>query len=307
MEWLAIAIDAPLLMIALCTYIFFIIKHKEKFNSKNFLSRFGNFGSSFYEKIIKQFTYKKTILHGIFAMLVLHITTESLHFIWPFVFGISDSLYFGLLTSTHLSVFQVFIMDMIFLDFLGKILLIIILAGNIFAILFLLLTPGYLWFLIYKNKKFSLSHMKVGILVSSLIIFVMAPAFSIKPLINELITGVDIAGQSIIQNSLASLPIVVLIALTAGLTCSILSTKMKIEKIIIKIIVIISQIFFTTYITLFTFSISVYYVETIQYLANVNKYFLLIIFVLFFAISIAFYLLGTIGFIKNTLVMLKNI
>ena len=43
-EWLGIAIDAPVLMIGIITYLFFIIKYHKSFNPKSFLYRFGNFG-----------------------------------------------------------------------------------------------------------------------------------------------------------------------------------------------------------------------------------------------------------------------
>ncbi|MBN1175288.1 hypothetical protein JXA48_01455 [Candidatus Woesearchaeota archaeon] len=300
MEWLAIAIDAPLLMIALGTYIFFIIKHREKFNSRSFLSKFGDFGSSFYEDVIKHFTYKKTILRALFAMLVLHIATESLHFIWPYVFGVADSLYFGLLSSPHLSMFQVFALDSIATDFLGNALLFVTIAGNIIAILFLLLAPGYLWYLIYKNKKFTLSKMQIGILISSLLMFILSPAFKIRPLTNEALIGVNISGHSIVQNSIIGIPATVLIALSVGLICALLSTDISKEKKIMRLITIVTQIFFTIYIALFTYSISNYYIQSIIYLSTIKKYVLLIIFALFFIITVLFYLFGTIGFIKDT-------
>ena len=301
MEWLAIAIDAPLLMIALATYILFIVKHREKFNPRSFLAKFGDFGSSFYEEVIKKFTYKKTILKALFAMLVLHIATEALHFIWPYVFGVADSLYFGLLSSTHLSAFQVFAMDSVGLDMLGKVSLLVTMLGNVVAILFLLLAPGYLWYLIYKNKKFSMSRMKIGLLSSSLVMFFLSPAFSIRSLIDAPLAGVDIAGQSIVQNTVIGIYPTVLIALSIGILLSILSSDTKKEMGIMKAILFVTQIFFTAYILMFSFSVSSYYVDTIAFLFSSGKFILSLVFVIFFLVTIAFYLLGIFSFIKNTL------
>ncbi|MCB1084352.1 MAG: hypothetical protein KDK61_08575, partial [Simkania sp.] len=78
MEWLAIAIDAPLLMIALVSYFFIIIKHREKFSPGSFLSRFGDFGSNFYKGVMEHLRYKRAFLRVISGLLILHIITDML-------------------------------------------------------------------------------------------------------------------------------------------------------------------------------------------------------------------------------------
>lgn len=300
MEWLAIAIDAPLLMIAIAFYLFFIVKHHKKVFSKKFLIKFGDFGSKFYEDIIEHFKYKKTILRALFAMLVLHIATEALHFIWPYLFGVADSLYFNLLSTAHPSFYSLFVTDALVVDFFSSILLFIAYIGNLAAILFFLIAPGYLWFLIYKNKKFALSKIQITLLVSSISIFILSPAFQISLLWSQLISGVDIIGQSILQNSLFPIEVTVLISVCFGLFASLISRKKHVEMNIMKIITILSQSFFVFYITLFTISISQYYVNTLIYLASISKFFLMFIFAIFFIITLLFYILGTFSFVRDT-------
>jgi len=301
MEWLAIAIDAPLLMISLAIYIFISFKHKHLLSSKKFLNKFGNFGSSFYEEIIKKFMYKKTILRSLYALLVLHIATESLHFIWPYIFSVADSLYFGVLNSVHLSAFQIFIIDSAGFNLLNMLLLVVAILGNVLAVLFLLLAPGYLWFLIYKNKKFSLSRMNIVVLVSSLLIFILMPAFRFTTIIDQPLLGVDISAQSIVQNSLFGLPLGLLIALTGGLVVSLLSVNINYEKRIMRLITLISQLFFIGYIFLFTVSLGDYYLKTIKYLFINNYFYMGFIFSLFFIILLLFYFGGTFSFLRDTI------
>ena len=88
MEWLAIAIDAPLIMLAILFYLFIIIRHYKKYNVESLIYRIGEFGENFYEKFISLFHYKRTIMLGISGMLVLHLITDAGSFIIPYIFVI---------------------------------------------------------------------------------------------------------------------------------------------------------------------------------------------------------------------------
>ena len=95
MEWLAVAIDAPLAVIGIFSYLFFIIKHHEKFHVDSFLFKMGNFGEEFYERFIDMFHSRSGIILGISGMLVLHLFTDALSFIVPYIFVFRDILYFS--------------------------------------------------------------------------------------------------------------------------------------------------------------------------------------------------------------------
>tara|TARA_Y100000294_G_scaffold175696_1_gene196377 strand:+ start:1381 stop:2145 length:765 start_codon:yes stop_codon:yes gene_type:complete len=59
MEWLAIAIDAPLIMLTILFYLFIIIRHYQKYDAETLIYKIGECGEKFYEKFISLFHYKK--------------------------------------------------------------------------------------------------------------------------------------------------------------------------------------------------------------------------------------------------------
>ena len=103
MEWLAIAIDAPLLVIALFIYLFFVIKHHKGFHAESMIFKLGNVGERFYEKFISLFHSKRGLFLGIAGMLVLHLLTDVGNFVIPYTFFSHDPLYFEQLGPANAS------------------------------------------------------------------------------------------------------------------------------------------------------------------------------------------------------------
>ena len=52
MEWLAIAVDAPIIMLAILFYLFIIIRHYHKYNVETLIYKIVEFGEKFYEKFV---------------------------------------------------------------------------------------------------------------------------------------------------------------------------------------------------------------------------------------------------------------
>ena len=82
MEWLAIAVDAPLLMVAIFVYILVVLIGK-RFSTEGLLYRIAAVGEQFYNNFVHLFQRKETILLGISGMLVLHLVTDIANFIVP--------------------------------------------------------------------------------------------------------------------------------------------------------------------------------------------------------------------------------
>ena len=59
MEWAAVAVDAPLLMVALLAYVFLVLIRR-RFSSEGLLFRLGAVGEEFYKKFIYLFHQKET-------------------------------------------------------------------------------------------------------------------------------------------------------------------------------------------------------------------------------------------------------
>ncbi|MCF7799215.1 hypothetical protein K9M74_04910 [Candidatus Woesearchaeota archaeon] len=300
MEWLAIAIDAPLLMIGLAFYVFFIVRHKNKFHPESFLAKFGEFGNTFYQDVIEHFKYKKTIFRALSGLLVLHLLTDALNFLWPFLFGINDPLYFNLLVTPHFSMYALLQSDFVQIGLLKGLSVIPLYLGNVFGLVMLLLLPGIVWTVLYKNKPFNIRKGFLGILASSFIIMLLAPVFRIQPLFNQSLYGVDIIGKSAWQAALLDPLAIITISFIVGLGVFIFAQQKKRERKLIHLGIVIMQLFFTVYTILFFASIAIYYVNTIGYLFMVNKLLLGILFIIFFICSIIFYVFALISFLLDT-------
>ncbi len=54
-EWLAIALDTQLVVIAILVYFFIIVKYHEKFHASHFIYKIGHTGEEFYKNFIRMF------------------------------------------------------------------------------------------------------------------------------------------------------------------------------------------------------------------------------------------------------------
>jgi len=304
MEWLAIAIDAPLLMIGLGIYFLFIIKHKGKFSQTSFLKKFGNYGNKIYNNVLKNICHKKTFFRTISAMIILHVITDTYTFVWPYLIGFGDQLYLGLLSQVHSSLFALISSQLAGLSFIEATSLIIIYLGNIIALLFFLLFPVYTWFIFYKNKKIHPKKIQLSILVSSLLMFFLAPTFRIHALFKEKLFGVDIIGQQ--SFAVMSFSNVVILALALGIFIELYSARIKHEKWVVMGLIFLSQSFLVMYMVLYLFSVSSFYIFTIHQLYFMSSFVLLLFFAILFAITLCFYFFGVGEFVIRTFKHLKE-
>jgi hypothetical protein len=300
MEWLAIAIDAPLLMMGLAIYLLFIIKHKEQFTPQSFLGKFGSFGSSFYQDVINHFKYRKTVFRAVSGLVVLHLLTDAFNFVWPFLSGLKDPLYFNLLSTPHPSLVSLVQQDILSSSIKEITIVGVAYIGNVIGLLGLLLLPGFLWILLYKNKPLLLTRASIATLLGSWMMMVLMPVFSIRPLFAEPVYGVDIIGQSALEAARIQPYAAVAISVLVGVATFYLSKKVSIEKQITKGIVIILQLFFLTYTIMYFASISSYYLNIIPILFSTNLYVLGSFLSALFFCTTVFYVLGTGSFLIDT-------
>ncbi len=300
MEWLAIAIDAPLLMIGLATYLFFIIKHKKRFLPESFLAKFGDFGGKFYEDVIEHFKYKHTILRALSGLLVLHLLTDALNFMWPFIFSVADPLYYSLFSSAHPFLIGLLQTNFLQVGLLQGLVALSIYIANIIGLLALLLLPGLLWILLYKNKPLILKRRIIALLLGTFTIMIINPVFLIRPLFGEVLFGVDIIGRSVLQTGLLIPLVVLIVGLLVGLFVYVVSKEVYYEKKFVKLIVVIVQFFFAAYSVMFFFSITTYYTSIIPFAFASNRWLLGFMLVILFACTVIFYVLSLISFLFDT-------
>ncbi|MFP4119116.1 MAG: hypothetical protein ACLFTH_03615 [Candidatus Woesearchaeota archaeon] len=306
MEWLAIAIDAPLVIVSLATYFFFIFKHREHFRTGSFLARFGNFGEQFYKDFLEQLKTRKGVVRVLSGMIVLHALTDALSFLWPFIFGRADGLYFTHLTGERLFLGELFSIEASALGVFSQGLLGIVYIGNLIALLFFLLSPVLLWFSMYKDRKLHLPGWILGVFSASIITFLLAPLFRIRTLENDLVRGVDIAGQQALANSSTPLGFIVGTALFTGLFIGFLAHVTRSKKVLVDTFIVASQAFLTYYIALFFYSVSTYFIKIIPLVWSAGQELLGIFFSLVFILTVLFYIFGTLSFLWDAHKHLKN-
>ena len=309
-EWLAIALDAPLVIIGILLYLFVIIRYHKKFHPKNFIYKIGRMGEKFYEKFIEMFHYKKTLYLGIMGILALHLLTDVGNFIIPYIIGLKDVLYFGHLGPGHTPLIQLLSQDMLSTTGIETSALILVYLFNAIAMLFLLILPAFIWYRFFKKKPLHISRISLALVFPSLLSFALTPVFFIKKISLEGIAGVDILTQSIlnsfsiidpiIKDKISVIMIVAALSLLLGLITWLLEFNKKIEKDIFITAVFIGLAFFGLYIGYYFLSLYQYYINSIMFLLNSSEFLIALYFILFVMLSILFYVGGYIFFIYET-------
>jgi len=297
MEWIAIAIDAPIIMIGVLFYLFIIIRHYRKYSAERLIYKIGEFGEKFYEKFISLFHYRRTIFLGISGMLVLHLLTDALSFVVPYIFVLKDTLYFSQLGAGHDALIYLFLEQIKQEPILEQISLFFLYLLNTIGILFLLIMPSFFWYSAFTGRKFHVNKVTLGVIFSSVAILFVAPIYDISRLTGKTILGVDIktvfASNIIFNNFFQTLFFAFLVFIV------IYSLAYHYKKYLVHIMIFKSVGFFAFYTYMFFTSLIIYYIDTIRALFNTSKFILSSYFLLFFAINILFYIVGFIMFVDE--------
>lgn len=288
MEWLGIAIDAPLVMVG----IFFYVFHTKRFNPDGFIYKIGTVGEGFYQKFISLFKYKHTLLMGIAGMLVLHLLTDIGNFIVPYILTIKDPLYFSQLGAGHTPLITLFMQSITTsaIQNLGTGLVYLL---NVIGALMLLVLPAYFWYDSYIGKKIGLKRWILSLFATSITTLVLNPAFRLERITKSSIAGVDILTQPIRATGAWY---TLAVALFFGMLCYVFSFRMRRQVEMLCMATALS--FFGYY--LYNFFINVfnhYVVSTVMLLKGATHTFIALFFFMFLMITIIFYIGGFLIFI----------
>jgi len=324
MEWLTLAIDASILVFTLVFYLVTIFtRHYKKLDAEHFIFKVGSSAEKFYANFINLF-HTKRIVMGISGMLVLHLLTDIGNFIVPFVFGNMESLYYSSLGYDigHLSLIDLIASDWSKVIGLSKITIIATYLLNIAAILFFLFAPAYIWYKMYKKKGFRVNRLSLAIIAAAIVCFILCPVFETSSLNEEIskdcspyctgeedkssanIIGVNIQTKSALDDPLVKQPFSCLLSLLAGIIIYMTSHSHKIKEKMIMIFIAIIDSFVALYIFSFVSKIIAYYVGSkgaIFSILSQGGYFIAFYLFLFFLITILFYIMGFIVFVKETI------
>jgi len=295
MEWLIIAIDTPIIMIGILFYLFVVIRHYRKFDIESLIFRIGEFGENFYEKFISLFHYKKTIYLGISGILVLHLLTDIGNFILPYTIVFYDTIYFEQLGIGHTALIPLFLEQSKNFVIFEQLSLFFIYFLNLFAMVFLLSIPAFLWYLIFKEKEFHIKNKILSFFLMSFFVFILAPIFGMKKITSGDFIGVDILTNQANNYLFPSFFYLLIISFVLYLSILLLSKYFK--RFFVFSSLMIGLLFFALYIYLFFTSLLNYYVNAIRILFLSSQYFLSFYFLLFLTITILFYVGGFLLFI----------
>ncbi|RMF07085.1 hypothetical protein D6764_00655 [Candidatus Woesearchaeota archaeon] len=293
MEWLAIAVDAPLLMLGLFFYLF---KAKD-FGTETLLYKLGNMGEEFYLKFINLFHQKTRIFLGIAGMLVLHLVTDVGNFVIPYLVGFHDILYFSQFGPGHDALPQLFLKDVASsaLSIRQAYVLLSVYALNAIAILMLLTAPAFLWYVLFRERPIVVPRFILALFASSVTAFILTPAFKIKSLANPSLVGVDIQTLSPLTSQMPLLHSLAA-ALFVGLLVYILSANRLLKRFYVFTELFVSMAFFSLYIYFYFVDTSNYYIRNIIFLLSHQKWFVALFLFLMFGVIILFYLGGLVLF-----------
>lgn len=244
MEWFAIAVDAPLLMMGLIGYILFFIKYatrrrkklaEEELHVDDFVEKISGFGLDFYDKFVNLFKKRNTILLGLTGILVLHLLTDIANYLLPYLMGVRDALYLERFSYGHHSLGYYLTLNPG--TYFESFKLLIIYLSNVLGVFFLLSLPAYVWYKMLISKEHvgkkehpgqpKLKPWTTFFAYFGIIIFLLAPAFKFKGLnANSGIVGVDILTKEATSLfSFLNLELIIMIAFVIALLVAIINYK----------------------------------------------------------------------------------
>jgi hypothetical protein len=189
MEWLAIAVDAALLVIALFLYSFLLVRHRVV--AQEFVVKVGNVGSDFIRSFIDHFRYRNTLLLGIAGLLVLHLLTDIGIFLIPFITGLAHPLYSEVASSGFLSVWGS-LSSSLQGGFVNRLAIIIVFCANIAGFLLLFLSPSIAWLAAYRRRSLTVSRWFLRTFFVSLPAIIISPLFGVRELQAPGVAGVEL-------------------------------------------------------------------------------------------------------------------
>ncbi|MGM5488870.1 MAG: proline-rich domain-containing protein [Nanobdellota archaeon] len=300
MEWLAFAVDAPLLVFGLFFYLFLIVRMKKHLDAESFLHKVGSFGEGFYEKFLELFYTKRGLILGVTGMLVLHLLTDVGNFLVPYILGIHDALYFSSLDAAlHHDFLHLLSSQISGMGLLDSLVLVLVYVFNVIGALCVALAPGYLWMKMYKGESPSIPGWMLGLFFMSLIVLFIAPIMWMTSISEGGLAGVDI------QSRAAEADMGFLAVLLVAGACAVVMwglSKMNKQAVVLLGITCVN-LFFLWYVKLFSFDVAQQYLDQLSSLltqASVVGYISYFYMLVFMGITVMFYALGFLLYAWNS-------
>ncbi len=306
-EWIGVAVDAVIIVVAITLYLINFIKKYKSQNKENLIHDINNAGEDFLTNFISLFKDPKKIYYGLSGMLVLHLLVDLGNFIIPYIVSLQDSLYFLQLAGNdilqnHTPIYPLLKSILPFGDNILIAKIIALYSLNFIAIIFCLTIPVVIWYDLYNNKRMLPHPILNALFFSSLIAYLKIPLFAITPILGKTIVGVDVALLNIFDVS-TNFNETLIIAGIAFLVVLIFSLSKLLNHMFLVISIILSQLFFVYYVYSYVYSWNQFFIGSISDLWLSNNYIIAITLGIFFTIIVMFYISG---FIANLYIIFIN-
>ncbi len=279
-EWLAIAIDAPILMIAIIASLVLAHLHRVSFDFtkwEEFVTGFGDVSS-----YVELFHQKRTVLLGLSGILVLHVMAEILVYLLPFTLPLRDQLYLAQLGDGHDNVFTL----------VSSVPEVLVALTNLFAWASLLFIPGYIWYKIYclRNEDHARHYPRfpawfLGLFTGSLVIMLLSRMIWFRKIDGGGLIGVDFFTQVFTGPAIQ----VLLVGLGIGILVYVLA-QFSIRPFLYLIPLGTSMFFLGTYSFLYFLSSAKQYIILTILTFTSEAYFASLAFGLFALFALLFYI-----------------
>ena len=319
-EWLTLVMDAPLIIIAIFIYIFKLHEYGKKMDTEVLLFKISDSVDNFLKQFTRLFHSKKTLFLGITGLLVLHLMTDVSAFLLPLSVGTHSIYQAGLeenqfFISTHQTVSELFLQDkLIFTNFFPQILILMSYIMNSLGMLFLMLFPGFMWYVLYTDHVSQIKKLKqfpkilTAFFFASLIFVLFLKSYKVVSSRTVNLLGVDIQTQSILSSG-NSVSVISSIAALVFIVILLSSLIYFMRNLWFYLMSLICLGFFGMYIYNFYFSVLNFYLTFIKsifqeafsagFMSGIgNIYFGLFNIIFLFILSV-FYIGGYIAFVKS--------
>jgi hypothetical protein len=291
MEWLAMAIDATIILLGLLFWSVLLIRHKVSVHK--FIDKASNFADEKYEWFLDHFRYKETFLLGIVGLLILHLLTDLGVFFVSYLTGIRDPLYAAALSVKFETVWEVLAAHLAGADFLLACAVIVMFCLNIVGYLLLFCSPVLIWYALFERRHPVLPKWLLILFFASIPAITFGSLFSVRRLNTFNLLGVGIELQTMATSPIVSIGIAlfcIVFLLVAVLLCKEHKWFVKLSQLWVAA----SIVFFSQYIILFFLDVAVYQQAVVFDMLQQQFYFFALIFFIFQTLLILFYVGGLI-------------
>ncbi len=293
-EWIGYLQDDAITILSIILIFVIINKHSSRLSEYKLFKKINNLSEKFIDRIFEFLKSKRHIFIALSGILVLHLLTDFLVFIFPLFIGKISVSYLGTLEAEHPTIFELAITEISQANGLEKFYFLYLYTAELIAIIFLMLFPLYVWYLYYTGREMKINDKIIAIFLASLIPFVFAPIFKLASISRGYILGVDIKINSISFAAIVDLQYIVLASiLVFFLTFLAIHYFAFLKKLLIYISFLPLAIFVIRYVYLFLKDLLIFYLEAINNFLLTNEIFFVFYFSIFLIITALFYILGT--------------